>query len=75
MLSPLAPGRHGETWGGEEDALPEEPFNRLGATRTFSSPVLCLTVYVAIKLNPGDRPSFTGVTCHHCENLADFSVV
>lgn len=75
MLSPVAPGRHGETWGGEEDALPREPFPRPGATRIFSSLVLCLTAYVAIKLNPADRPSFMGVTCHRCENPADFSMV
>lgn len=75
MLSPLAPGRHGEMWSGEEYTLPKEPFNCPGATRTFYSLVLCLTVYVAIKLNPVDSPSFTGVTCHRFENLADFSVV
>ena len=75
MLSPLAPGRHSETWGREEDTLPQEPFNCPGATRTFYSLVLCLTVYVAIKLNLVDSPSFTGVTCHCCESLADFSVV
>lgn len=75
MPSPLALGRHGETWGREEDTLPQEPFNRPGATRTFYSLVLCLMVYVAIKLNLVDRPSFTGVTCHRCKNLADVSVV
>lgn len=56
----LRKSKAGPGVGRKEHALPEEPINCPGARQAFYSLVVCLMVYVAVKLNLVNRPSFTG---------------